>query len=108
MNDERKPLRAEITLLQQDRDRLDSEVNLWRTRYFELLGQSLGTREACPPQNPGRARFQLSVVGSNPLRFISEGKNPMISCAKLRQSESRRIESGHDGYDEPVLRAPGA
>lgn len=83
MNDELKHLRAEITRLQQDRERLESEVSLWRTRYFELLAQSLGTRDPRPPQDPAGDRFHCSMVGSNPSRLIAEGKNPLMLNGSL-------------------------
>lgn len=79
MTDELELMRAELVRLQQDRDRLESELNLWRTRYFELVAQSLGTRDHSSPQDTGSAQSQLSAVGSNPSRFIARVRVPIIA-----------------------------
>lgn len=79
MNSELEALRAELARLQQDRDRLESEVNLWRTRYFELVAQSLGSRQQCPQQGSTIVNFTSSVVSMRSPGALAMGKGAIVA-----------------------------
>lgn len=79
MNDELDVLRAESVLLQQERDRLASEANLWRTRYFELVAQSLRGQEARAPQNRDAVKAQAPAEGLNSSRCLAIGTGAIVA-----------------------------
>jgi hypothetical protein len=79
MDDANKALRLELTRLQRERDRLESEVNLWRTRYFELVAHSLGTKDGRAPEDPGGVEVRGTVVSSNPTQFLAKAKSSVVA-----------------------------
>jgi len=79
MNHELDVLRAELVRLRQERDRLESEANLWRTRYFELVAQSLRVREERPLQDHDAFKSQLPAEGLNSSRCLAIGKGAIVA-----------------------------